>query len=89
VIKQRRGDANRLGFAVLLCSLRYLGQALRPGDRLPDSFWTMVARQLGIDEKVWEQYGEREETRREHLSVLRAFLGLTPFGLRQFHQFAR
>jgi hypothetical protein len=30
-----------------------------------------------------------EETRREHLSELRAFLGLTPFGLRQFHQFAR
>jgi hypothetical protein len=49
----------------------------------------MVARQLGIDETIWDQYGEREETRREHLSELRAFLGLTPFGLRQFHQFAR
>ena len=49
----------------------------------------MVARQLGIDDKVWVQYAEREETRREHLSELRAFLGLTPFGLRQFHQFAR
>jgi Domain of unknown function (DUF4158) len=32
---------------------------------------------------------EREETRREHLSELRAFLGLMPFGLRQFQQFAR
>jgi Domain of unknown function (DUF4158) len=39
--------------------------------------------------KVWEQYGEPEETRREHFSELRAFLGLTPFGLRQFHQSAR
>jgi Domain of unknown function (DUF4158) len=47
VIKQRRGDANRLA---------------------------MVARQLGIDEKVWAQYAEREETRREHFSELRAFL---------------
>jgi TnpA family transposase len=28
VINQRRGDANRLGFAVLLCSLRYPGRAL-------------------------------------------------------------
>jgi Domain of unknown function (DUF4158) len=89
VIKQRRGDANRLGFAVLLCALRYPGQSLSAGERPPDSFLTMVARQIGIDEKVWEQYGEREETRREHLSELRAFLGLTPFGLRQFHQFAR
>jgi TnpA family transposase len=89
VIKQRRGDSNRLGFAVLLCALRYPGQALSAGERPPDCFLTMVARQLGIDEKVWDQYGEREETRREHLSELRAFLGLTPFGLRQFHQFAR
>ena len=89
VIKQRRGDANRLGFAVLLCALRYPGQALSAGERPPSSFLTMVARQLGIDETVWDQYGEREETRREHLSELRAFLGLTPFGLRQFHQFAR
>ena len=89
VIKQRRGHANRLGFAVLLCALRYPGQALSAGERPPSSFLTMVARQLGIDETIWDQYGEREETRREHLSELRAFLGLTPFGLRQFHQFAR
>ena len=89
VIKQRRGDANRLGFAVLLCALRYPGQALSAVERPPDSFLAMVARQLGIDERVWAQYAEREETRREHLSELRAFLGLTPFGIRQFHQFAR
>jgi TnpA family transposase len=89
VIKQCRGDVNRLGFAVLLCALRYPGHALSAGERPPDSFLTMVARQLGIDDKVWVQYAEREETRREHLSELRAFLGLTPFGLRQFHQFAR
>jgi TnpA family transposase len=74
VIKQRRGDSNRLGFAVLLCALRYPGQALSAGERPPDCFLTMVARQLEIDEKVWDQYGEREETRREHLSELRAFL---------------
>jgi Domain of unknown function (DUF4158) len=89
VIKQRRGDANRLGFAVLLCALRYPGQALSAVERPPDSFLAMVAGQLGIDERVWAQYAEREETRREHLSELRAFLGLTPFGIRQFHQFAR
>ena len=54
-IKQRRGDTNRLGFAVLLCALRYPGQALSAGERPPNSFLTMVAGQLGIDEKVWEQ----------------------------------
>ena len=54
VIKQRRGDANRLGSAVLLCALRYPGQALSAGERPPNSFLTM-ARQLGIDETVWDQ----------------------------------
>jgi Domain of unknown function (DUF4158) len=34
VINQRRGDANRLGFAILMCSLRYPGRALTPGSVL-------------------------------------------------------
>ena len=37
----------------------------------------MVPRRLGIDEQVSDLYSEREETRREHLSELRAFLGVT------------
>jgi Domain of unknown function (DUF4158) len=39
VIKQRRGDANPLGFAVLLCALWYPGQALSAvsGRRIPSS----------------------------------------------------
>ena len=52
VIKQRRGDANRLGFAVLLCALRYPGQALSAGERPPSSFLTMVARQLGMPSRL-------------------------------------
>jgi hypothetical protein len=89
VINQRRGDANRLGFAMLMCSLRYPGRALTPGELPPNVLLTMVARQLGLDPNVWGQYAEREETRREHLSELRIFLGLTPFGLKQFHESIR
>jgi TnpA family transposase len=89
VINQRRGDANRLGFAILMCGLRYPGRALTAGELPPNALLTMVARQLGLDPNVWGQYAEREETRREHLSELRIFLGLTPFGLKQFHQSSR
>ena len=43
VIKQRRGDANRLGFAVLLCCLRYPGYALPAGEDPPHTFLTMIS----------------------------------------------
>jgi hypothetical protein len=89
VINQRRGDANRLGFAALLCCLRYPGRALSAGELPPDALLTMAVRQLGLDPKAWAQYAEREETRREHPSELRILLGLTPFGLKQFHHSAR
>ncbi len=38
VIK-RRGDANRLGFAVLLCCLRYPEYALSAGEDPPHTFF--------------------------------------------------
>jgi TnpA family transposase len=71
VIKQRRGDANRLGFAVLLCCLRYPGYALPAGEDPPHTFLTMISAQLGVEPEIWAEYAGREETRREHLSELR------------------
>jgi len=71
VIKQRRGDANRLGFAVLLCCLRYPGYALAAGEDPPHTFLTMISAQLGVEAEIWAEYAGREETRREHLSELR------------------
>src|SRR5260221_9458191 len=43
VIKQRRGDANRLGFAVFLCCLRYPGYAPPEGEDPPHTFLTMIS----------------------------------------------
>ncbi|WP_141678413.1 DUF4158 domain-containing protein, partial [Pseudomonas sp. AU12215] len=36
LIRQRRGDGNRLGFAVQLCLLRYPGYALGNDTALPE-----------------------------------------------------
>jgi TnpA family transposase len=59
VINQRRGDANRLGFAVLPCSLRYRGRALSAGELPPNALLTMVARQHGLMQSLGRSIAER------------------------------
>lgn len=84
LIRQRRGDANRLGFAVQLCLLRYPGHAMNSDMVIPEHIVQWVARQVKVDATAWTEYGERDETRREHFQELRAYLGLSPFGLPDF-----
>lgn len=71
LIRQRRGDANRLGFAVQLCLLRYPGYALVSDSLLPDPVIEWVARQVQAAPESWAKYGERDVTRREHAQELR------------------
>lgn len=79
IIQQRRGPANRLGFAVQLCYLRYPGFILGIAEQ-PDPFLLKyVADQLKIDVECWNEYGQREQTRREHQVELQKWLNLTPF----------
>lgn len=86
LIRQHRGRANRLGFAVLLSYLRYPGWPLAPDAQPPASLLTFLSQQLQVDADCWPDYGEREETRREHLLEARAYLGLHPFGLKHYRQ---
>ena len=86
LIRQRRGDANRLGVAVQLCLLRFPGQGLLLDATLPASLLQWIGRQLRIDPSSWQQYSEREETRREHLLELRTYLSMKPFGLAHYRQ---
>ncbi|RMO95768.1 hypothetical protein ALQ31_01109 [Pseudomonas amygdali pv. morsprunorum] len=53
LIRQRRGDANRLGFAVQLCLLRYPGYALASDSLLPDPVIEWVARQVQAAPDSW------------------------------------
>lgn len=88
LIRQRRGDANRIGFAVQLCLLRYPGYALTGDMPVPDPVVQWVAGQIQGDAAAWPQYGIRDETRREHFQELRAYLGLSAFGLPEFCKLA-
>ncbi|RMO96689.1 hypothetical protein ALQ33_200224 [Pseudomonas syringae pv. philadelphi] len=89
LIRQRRGDANRLGFAVQLCLLRYPGYALASDSVLPDPVIEWIARQVQAAPESWAKYGQRDVTRREHAQELRAYLSLLPFGLSDFRALVR
>jgi len=84
LIRQHRGDGNRLGFAVQLCLLRYPGYAMGSKMAVPEPVIQWVASQIRADANSWAEYGERDETRREHFQELRTYLGLSPFGLADF-----
>ena len=84
LIRQRRGDANRLGFAVQLCLLRYPGYAMASDMPVPDPVIDWIARQIRSDAASWSKYGARDETRREHFQELRVYLSLSAFGLPDF-----
>jgi len=84
LIRQRRGDANRLGFAVQLCLLRYPGYGLANDMVATKPVIQWAASQIKTDADAWEKYGERDETRREHLQELRSYLNLLPFSLSDF-----
>lgn len=89
VIHQRRGAHNRLGFAIQLCYLRYPGFALPTKAKPPTSLLNIVASQLHIKPTAWLQYAKRQETRREHLLELQAWLNLTPFSATDHQRFVR
>ncbi len=85
-IRQRRGQHNRLGFAVQLCYLRHPGFALPPDGEPPVSLLTHVGRQLRIEPEMWPQYSQRPETRREHLAELQTWLNLRPFSATDYRR---
>ena len=86
MIRQRRGDANRIGFAVQLCLLRYPGYALAGDMSVPNPVIQWIARQVQSDAAAWQQYGARDETRREHFQEIRVYLSLSAFGLPDFRK---
>ena len=88
LIGQRRGPANRLGFAVQLCYLRFPGVVLAADVPPFAPLLRMVTAQIKAPPDAWGRYSERAETRREHLLELQAVLGLHSFTTAQHYRFA-
>jgi len=68
LIRTKRGDHNRLGYAVQLAYLRVPGRALTAEALPPPELIAFLAEQLDLPPAAWEQYAVRDETRREHAS---------------------
>jgi Domain of unknown function (DUF4158) len=79
VIRQRRGSANRLGFAVQLSYLRYPGVVLGVDEMPFPPLLHLIAGQLKIPVEHWAEYGDRAQTRREHLVELQTIFGFASF----------
>jgi TnpA family transposase len=84
IIRQRRGPANRLGFAVQLCYMRYPGVMLALDEEPFAPVLRQVATQLKVPLEAWADYGQRAETRREHLLELQSVFGFQPFTTRHY-----
>ena len=86
IIRQRRGPANRLGFAVQLCYLRFPGVILGVNELPFPPLLRMMAAQLNVPVESWEEYGQREQTRREHLVELQTVFGFKLFTMSHYRQ---
>ncbi len=72
LVEKRRGEHNRLGFALQLTTARWLGVFLPDPTDVPETVLSYVARQLDIaDPSCVERYLERRPTRFDHAEEIK------------------
>lgn len=76
LISKRRGDHNRLGFALQMCTVRYIGLFLEDPLNVPWPVVEHLAEQLEIeDPSCLKEYTERPKTAYEHAWEIRDAYG--------------
>ncbi|WJW67965.1 Tn3 family transposase [Candidatus Chlorohelix allophototropha] len=74
-MKQHRGDENKLGWALQLTALRYLGFCPNDLQTVPASIVSYLAGQVGVEPQVLANYGQRDKTRTQHTREVQEYLG--------------
>lgn len=89
LVRTHRGNRNRLGFALQLLTLRYLGFCPDELTTAPATLVAYVAEQLGVIPDVLATYGERVQTRTDHFLEVQGHLGFRRAGLRELRTLAK
>ncbi|MBX7221953.1 MAG: Tn3 family transposase [Blastocatellia bacterium] len=79
LVNERVGDDNRLGFALQLCALRFLGFLPDKLTDAPASAVAYLARQLAVSPESLTDYGRRSRTRTDHGMEVGQYLGFGRF----------
>ncbi len=85
-----RGPADRLGLAVTLCTLRWLGFVPDEVAAAPRAAVVRLAERLDVDPDHIRSYGKRANTRTGHLRSVARYLGWrvpTPLDLKELDEF--
>lgn len=79
LINKRRGDYNRLGFALQLTTVRFLGTFLPDPTDVPHNVLNFIAQQVDTDIGNLAQYLSRKVTRYSHSTEIQDFYGYHEF----------
>ncbi len=85
-LPKRTTSANRLGFALQLCTLRFLGFCPTDLRTIPPAVVHFVADQLRVSPNGLAAYGEREQTRSDHLLDIQRYLGFRRASVADLHE---
>jgi TnpA family transposase len=75
---------NRLGYALQLCTLRFMGFVPDDLTSAPPAAVAFLAEQLTVEPDVLAAYGARAQTRQDHLLAAQAHLGYRKAGREDF-----
>jgi len=85
LINQKRAEHNRLGFALQLTTVRFLGTFLVNPLDVPALVISQVSRQLRVDPACLPYYMEREANRYEHTTQIKELYGYLDFNEQPQH----
>jgi hypothetical protein len=81
-----RSPRDRLGLAIQLCSLSWLGFVPDVVTAAPPAAVARLAWQLQVDPGELDGYGEREQTRTDHLRLVLRYCGWQTAGMLEFKE---